>query len=91
VALGVSGGVLGCTPEGALGFPVPHGDPGVEYTPLGETPPCGMPGWMGQSFVCGAWPSRATANSLWGRALREADTPYGKQPQVGVEPPYVLG
>jgi hypothetical protein len=80
-----------------LGCGGARGQRGVEDTPLGENPHVGLPdGWGRVSFVgrgrqqrprviCGAELNR------YGGALREADTPCGKQPQVGAEPPSWLG
>jgi hypothetical protein len=58
-------------PEGVpwgIGCGGPRGDPGVEDRPLGENPHVGRPDRRGNSPVCGARPSTATASSLWGGA-----------------------
>jgi hypothetical protein len=71
----------------------PRGYIGVEDTTLGENPHMGrLDGWGIVPFV-GRGPQQrrrvlcGAEHNGCGGALREADTPYGKQPQVGANPP----
>jgi hypothetical protein len=69
---------------------------GEKYSPLGENPHVGRcDGWGSLPFVrCGPQQRRVVCGAEpngCGGAVRQADTPYGTQPRVGIEPLCRLG
>jgi hypothetical protein len=72
------------------------GRPGVYDKPLGENPHVGLPDGLAESRL---WGEALNNNGEFfvGRgvtgvgSLKEKDTPYWKQPQVGAVPPSWLG